>query len=224
MPATTPHDLSFYTQRLLDEVEQARGRGEMPRPVLMGPLSYLWLDRANGSDVRALARLEVVLPVYGEILVRLARLGVEWVQIDEPILAHDLPQAWKSAFERAYHILQYSPVKKLLAVYGGALQDNLGLAAHLPVDGLHVDLASAPEQLTAVLDRVPSYKVLSLGVAIDGADVWHCELEAVQAQLQPARRRFGDNLWLVGARWLADLGGLLPDFRTPVHACPITHG
>lgn len=222
MAHATPHDLSFYTQRLLDEVEQARARGEMPRPVLMGPLSYLWLDQANGSDVRALSRLEVVLPVYGEILVRLARLGVEWVQIDEPILTQALPQAWKSAFERAYHILQYSPLKKLLATYGGALQDNLGLAAHLPVDGLHVDLASAPEQLTAVLDRVPSYKVLSLAVAIDGADLWCCELEAVQAQLQPARRRFGENLWLSGARWLADLGALLPDLRPAGHACHIT--
>ena len=222
MANATPHDLSFYTQRLLDEVEQARGRGETPRPVLMGPLSYLWLDQANGSDVRALSRLEVVLPVYGEILVRLARLGVEWVQIDEPILTQALPQAWKSAFERAYHILQYSPLKKLLATYGGALQDNLGLAAHLPVDGLHVDLASAPEQLTAVLDRVPSYKVLSLAVAIDGADLWCCELEAVQAQLQPARRRFGENLWLSGARWLADLGSLLPDLRPAGHACHIT--
>lgn len=222
MATATPHDLSFYTQRLLDEVEQARARGEMPRPVLMGPLSYLWLDQANGSDVRALTRLDIILPVYGEILVRLAALGVEWVQIDEPILTQDLPQAWKSAFERAYHILQYSPLKKLLATYGGALQDNLGLAAHLPVDGLHVDLAGATEQLTAVLDRVPSYKVLSLGVATDGDDLWCCELEAVQAQLQPARRRFGDNLWLVGARWLADLGGLLPDLRQPAPRCPIT--
>ncbi len=222
MATTAPRDLSFYTQRLLDEVEQARGRGETPRPVLMGPLSYLWLDQANGGDVRALARLEIVLPVYGEIFTQLARLGVEWVQIDEPVLAQALPQAWTGAFERAYHILQYSPLKKLLAVYGGPLQDNLGLAAHLPVDGLHVDLANAPAQLTAVLDRVPSYKVLSLGLAIDDTDLWRCELETVQAQLQPARRRFGDNLWLVGARWLADLGGLLPDLRPARHACPIT--
>jgi 5-methyltetrahydropteroyltriglutamate--homocysteine methyltransferase len=48
---------------------------------------------------------------------------VEWVQIDEPILTLDLPQAWKNAFERAYHILQLA-AEKLVATYFGGLQDN----------------------------------------------------------------------------------------------------
>jgi 5-methyltetrahydropteroyltriglutamate--homocysteine methyltransferase len=120
---------------------------------------------------------------------------VEWVQIDEPILTLDLPQEWKSAFERAYHILQYSPLKKLVATYFSGLQDNLGLAVGLPVQGLHIDAVRAPDQLLHVLDRLPTYKILSVGL-VNGRNVWRCELEPVLAQLQLAQERFGDNLWV----------------------------
>ena len=136
--------------------------------------------------------------MYAQILSSLAEQGVEWVQIDEPILSIDLPQEWKNAFERAYHILQYSPLKKLVATYFSGLEDNLGLAVSLPVEGLHVDLVRAPDQLHAILDRLPTYKVLSLGL-VNGRNVWRCDLENALAQLQEAEERFGDNLWVAGS-------------------------
>lgn len=184
--------------QLFEEVDEALALGHKVKPVLIGPLTYLWLGKAKGAEFDKLDLLERLLPVYGEILSRLARQGVEWVQIDEPILGLDLPQAWKSAFERAYHLLQYSPLKKLIATYFGGLEDNLGLAAGLPVDGLHVDLVRAPEQLPAVLDRLPSYKVLSLGV-VNGRNVWRCDLDHALALLQEAAQRFGNNLWVAGS-------------------------
>jgi 5-methyltetrahydropteroyltriglutamate--homocysteine methyltransferase len=182
-------------EQLFDEVDEALALGHKVKPVLIGPLTYLWLGKAKGDDFDKLDLLERLLPVYGEILGRLARKGVEWVQIDEPILTLDLPHAWKSAFERAYHILQYSPLKKLLATYFGGLEDNLVLAAELPVDGLHIDLVRAPEQLASVLDRLPNYKVLSVGV-VNGRNVWRCDLDKALAQLQQAQQRLGDNLWV----------------------------
>lgn len=185
-------------EQLFEEVDEALALGHNVKPVLIGPLTYLWLGKAKGEAFDKLDLLERLLPVYGEILSRLSRQGVEWVQIDEPILGLDLPQAWKSAFERAYHILQYSPLKKLLACYFSGLEDNLGLAAGLPVDGLHVDLVRAPGQLPAVLDRLPAYKVLSLGV-VNGRNVWRCDLEQAQALLEQAQQRFGANLWVAGS-------------------------
>ncbi len=185
-------------EQLFDEVAEAHALGHKVKPVIIGPLTYLWLGKAKGNEFDKLELLERLLPVYNEILGRLAAQGVEWVQIDEPILTLDLPQAWKSAFERAYHILQYSPLKKLVATYFSGLQDNLGLAVGLPVDGLHIDTVRAPEQLTAVLDRLPTYKVLSVGL-VNGRNVWRCELEAALAQLQFAQERFGDNLWVAGS-------------------------
>lgn len=183
---------------LFEEVDEALALGHRVKPVIIGPLTYLWLGKAKGNAFDKLELLENLLPVYAQILSRLAEQGVEWVQIDEPILSLDLPQAWKSAFERAYHILQYSPLKKLVATYFSGLEDNLGLAVSLPVEGLHVDLVRAPDQLHGILDRLPTYKVLSLGL-VNGRNVWRCDLENALAQLQLAEERFGDNLWVAGS-------------------------
>ncbi|VVO41315.1 5-methyltetrahydropteroyltriglutamate--homocysteine S-methyltransferase [Pseudomonas fluorescens] len=185
-------------EQLFEEVDEALALGHKVKPVIIGPLTYLWLGKAKGNDFDKLELLERLLPIYGEILGRLAAQGVEWVQLDEPILSLDLPQEWKNAFERAYHILQYSPLKKLVATYFGGLEDNLGLAVGLPVDGLHIDAVRAPEQLAAVLDRLPTYKVLSVGL-VNGRNVWRCELEQALEQLQIAQQRFGENLWVAGS-------------------------
>src|SRR3990167_2792362 len=187
-------------EQLFEEVDEAHALGHTVKPVLIGPLTYLWLGKVKGADSEdksfdKLELLERLLPVYGEILQRLAVQGVEWVQIDEPILALDLPQAWKNAFERAYNLLQREPGKKLIATYFAGLEDNLGLAANLPVDGLNIDLVRAPEQFPSILDRLPAYKVLSLGV-VNGRNVWRTDLQAVLETLQQAQERLGERLWV----------------------------
>jgi 5-methyltetrahydropteroyltriglutamate--homocysteine methyltransferase len=182
-------------EQLFEEVAEAHSLGHNVKPVIIGPLTYLWLGKAKGSEFDRLDLLERLLPVYGEILQRLAAQGVEWVQIDEPILALDLPQDWKNAFERAYNILQREPGKKLIATYFGGLEDNLGLAASLPVDGLHIDLVRAPEQFPSILDRLPAYKVLSLGV-VNGRNIWRTDPENTLAILQQAHERLCERLWV----------------------------
>ncbi|MBX9764406.1 MAG: 5-methyltetrahydropteroyltriglutamate--homocysteine S-methyltransferase [Pseudomonadaceae bacterium] len=183
-----------WTQ-LFDEVDEAHALGHRVKPVLIGPLTYLWLGKTKGGEFERLDLLERLLPVYGEILQRLATQGVEWVQIDEPILALDLPQDWKNAFERAYNLLQREPGKKLIATYFAGLEDNLGLAASLPVDGLHIDLVRAPEQFPTILDRLPAYKVLSLGV-VNGRNVWRTDLHKALEILREAQVRLGSRLWV----------------------------
>lgn len=181
--------------QLFEEVEEARNLGHTVKPVIIGPLTYLWLGKAEGADFDKLDLLDRLLPLYGQIFQRLAELGVEWVQIDEPILAIELPQAWKNAFERAYNLIQRDPLKKLVATYFGGLEDNLGLAANLPVDGLHIDLVQAPEQYPTILDRLPAYKVLSLGV-VDGRSPGRCDTEKALATLQRAHEKLADRLWV----------------------------
>jgi len=184
--------------QLFEEVEEAQALGHAIKPVLVGPLTYLWLGKLKGEAAERFDKLELLerlLPVYGEVLDRLAAQGVEWVQIDEPILALDLPQDWKNAFERAYNLLQRAPLKKLVATYFGGLEDNLSLAAALPVDGLHIDLVRAPEQYPLILDWLPAYKVLSLGL-VNGRNVWRCDLEKALEVARHAAERLGDRLWL----------------------------
>ena len=185
------------SSKLFDEVAEACALGYQAqvKPVLIGPLTYLWLGKTKGAPFDKLALLEKLLPVYGAILAKLAQLGVTWVQIDEPILALDLPQSWKNAFEAAYVRLQQPGLKRLLTTYFGALEDNTALACRLPVDGLHIDMVRGPEQLTAVLDQLPSYKMLSLGV-VDGRNIWRSDFAKVLAVLEQAKVRLGDRLWV----------------------------
>jgi len=184
-------------EQLFEEVDEALALGHRVKPVLIGPLTYLWLGKLKGEHdgFDKLDLLERLLPVYGQIFQRLAAQGVEWVQIDEPILVLDLPQDWKNAFERAYNLLQREPLKKLIATYFAGLEDNLGLAASLPLDGLHIDLVRAPQQYPTILDRLPSYKVLSLGL-VNGRNVWRCDLEAALEVLRHAHERLGERLWV----------------------------
>ncbi|WP_374980117.1 5-methyltetrahydropteroyltriglutamate--homocysteine S-methyltransferase [Pseudomonas solani] len=192
---TADQQFQLSWEQLFEEVDEAHALGHPVKPVLIGPLTYLWLGKAKGGDFDRLDLLDRLLPVYGEIFQRLAAQGVEWVQIDEPILVLDLPQEWKSAFERAYNLLQREPLKKLIATYFGGLEDNLGLAASLPLDGLHIDLVRAPEQYPTILDRLPAYKVLSLGL-VNGRNVWRCDLDKALAVLRHAHERLGERLWV----------------------------
>ncbi len=194
---TADQQFALGWEQLFEEVAEAHALGHRVKPVVIGPLTYLWLGKLKG-DAQGFDKLELLerlLPLYGQIFQRLAEQGVEWVQIDEPILVLDLPQDWKNAFERAYNSLQREPLKKLIATYFGGLEDNLGLAANLPVDGLHIDLVRAPQQYPTILDRLPAYKVLSLGV-VNGRNVWRCDLEKALAVIGHAHSRLGERLWI----------------------------
>ncbi|MGY8810582.1 MAG: 5-methyltetrahydropteroyltriglutamate--homocysteine S-methyltransferase [Pseudomonadales bacterium] len=192
---TAEQTFSLQWTQLFEEVTEAQALGHAVKPVVLGPLTYLWLGKVKGESFNRLDLLERLLPVYDQLLERLADQGVEWVQIDEPALVMDLPQEWKVAYERAYNQLQRAPVKLLLATYFGGLEDNLGLACALPVDGLHVDLVRAPDQLLLLLDRLPAYKVLSLGV-VNGRNIWRAELTNLLELLRSAEQRLGERLWV----------------------------
>ena len=185
---------SLSSNKLFAETSELQALGYQPKPVLLGPLSWLWLAKTTGL-FNKLDLVERLLPVYGEILCCLAEQGVQWVQIDEPILVLDLPNSWRNAFEAVYNRLQSSPVKILLATYFGDLGEHASFACKLPVAGLHVDLVRAPEQLTAVLDNFANHKVLSLGL-IDGRNIWRTDLNAALGSIATTRERFKGELWL----------------------------
>lgn len=191
---TADQQFTLSSTKLFDETRELQALGYQPKPVLLGPLTWLWLAKTTG-DFNKLDLVERLLPVYGEILRRLADQGVAWMQIDEPILVLDLPTAWKTAFEAVYNRLQSSPVKILLATYFGELGEHASFACKLPVAGLHIDLIRAPEQLTPVLDNFANHKVLSLGL-IDGRNIWRTDLNAVLSTITAARERFKGELWL----------------------------
>ncbi|SEB15807.1 5-methyltetrahydropteroyltriglutamate--homocysteine S-methyltransferase [Variovorax sp. YR216] len=191
---TADTEFRLDASRLLDQLAEARAQGVKAKPVIVGPVTYLGIGKAKDDSDR-LALLPRLLPVYAELLDTLASRGVEWVQIDEPLLVTELDAAWQHAFNTAYHHLKSSRVKLLLATYFGQLQDNKYLAANLPVAGLHMDAINGRDDVLPLLGMLPAHKVLSLGV-INGRNIWKTDLAAVLDWLEPIAERLGDRLWI----------------------------
>ncbi|GJJ04999.1 5-methyltetrahydropteroyltriglutamate--homocysteine methyltransferase [Duganella rhizosphaerae] len=196
VPEFTPETaFSLACERLFDEVDEALALGHAVKAVLLGPLSFLWLGKAKDAGFYRLSLLDKLLPVYGQVLDRLKAQGVQWVQIDEPILGLDLPAPWRSAFENSYWQLNQVGVPLLLATYFSPLEENLSLACRLPVAGLHVDGVRAPQELTSIADWLPVHKVLSVGI-VDGRNIWRTDLDAALTTLAPIAEKRGGKLWL----------------------------
>jgi len=70
--------------------------------VLIGPVSYLLLGKEKERGFNRLDHLDRLLPVYLQILKELENLGAQYVQLDEPFLALDLPKEARRAYESAY--------------------------------------------------------------------------------------------------------------------------
>ena len=180
--------------RLLEQLAEAKAHSVKAKPVIIGPVTYLALGKAK-DDSEKLALLERLLPVYAELLETLAAQGVEWVQVDEPILVTELDADWQHAFEQSYHSLKSARLKLLLATYFGTLQDNLQLACNLPVAGLHVDAVRGRDEISKVVDWLQGHKVLSIG-AIDGRNIWKTDLNATLDWLEPIAEKLGERLWI----------------------------
>ena len=181
----------------VDEFIEAKALGVHTRPVLIGPVTFLHLAKSDNEDFSPLTLLDRILPIYAEILKRLEAAGADWVQIDEPCLVLDLDDDVQAAFTAAYEFLAgASGLKLLLATYFGDLCENLGPALALPVDGLHIDLVRAPDQIGEVLAGIPDRFVLSLGL-VDGRNVWKTNLRAVLEHAQPAIDQLGADRILV---------------------------
>ncbi|GKV87491.1 5-methyltetrahydropteroyltriglutamate--homocysteine methyltransferase [Pectobacterium carotovorum subsp. carotovorum] len=187
-----------WTQ-LLDEVDEALALGHKVKPVLLGPVTYLWLGKVKGEQFDRLSLLQDILPVYQQVLAELAKRGIEWVQIDEPALALELSQEWLAAFKPAYDALQ-GQVKLLLTTYFDSISQNLETIKALPVQGLHIDLVHGKDDAATLSAQLPANWVLSLGV-INGRNVWRADLSSWFERLQP----------LVGTRdlWLGSSCSLL---------------
>ena len=179
---------------LIAQIRQAQGQGVRVKPVIIGPVSYLWLGKDTDATDR-LALLPRLLPQYVALLQQLTDENIDWVQIDEPILVTEIPVQWQHALIIAYKALQQCPVRLLLATYFGRLHDNLDLACTLPVDGLHLDAVNARADIGQVIESLAPHQVLSLGV-IDGRNIWKTDLHATLEWLEPIHRQLQDRLWI----------------------------
>jgi 5-methyltetrahydropteroyltriglutamate--homocysteine methyltransferase len=182
----------------VDEFVEALALGIKTKPVLVGPVTFLLLGKGKATGFDRLDLLDRLLPVYAEVLGRLAAAGAPWVQLDEPTLALDRTPEELERYRAAYGYLaeRSGGTKILVATFFAGLDANLPTALALPTHGLHLDLVRAPGQLDPALAQWPAGRVLSLGV-VDGRNVWRADLDAALAMLERAAQRVGPEfLWV----------------------------
>ncbi|KAI0384821.1 cobalamin-independent methionine synthase [Hypomontagnella monticulosa] len=181
------------------EYVEAKEAGIPTRPVLLGPVSFLHLGKADrGQSVVPIDLLDKLLPVYEELLVKLKEAGAETVQIDEPVLVFDLPAKTKAAFKPAYEkfaSLAGKIPKLVFTTYFGDIVHNLDL---LPKDvyAVHVDLVRNPEQLNTVLGALGPQTTLSVGV-VDGRNIWKTNLKRAIEVAETAIQKLGKDRVIV---------------------------
>jgi 5-methyltetrahydropteroyltriglutamate--homocysteine methyltransferase len=187
---TANQQFRMLSDKLFNEFNECqRVTGTIPKPVLIGPVSYLLLGKEKDNQpFDRIDLLKKLLPVYIEVLKKLEANGAIWVQIDEPFLVTDLTEKQKQAFEYAYREIrkQCSDLKILLATYFEGLQENISLAVNLPVCALHIDLVRAPQQVDEVVKALPPKLSLSLGV-VDGRNIWKNDYSKSLALIEKAK-------------------------------------
>lgn len=178
----------------IDEYLEAKELGIETRPVVLGPVSFLFLGKADKDslDLEPISLLDQILPVYAELLQKLAAAGAKSVQIDEPVLVLDLPEPVQAAFKTAYEFFAAkSGLPEItLASYFGTVVPNIEAVKSAPVAALHIDLVRAPEQLDDVIAALKPEQKLSVGV-IDGRNIWKADFATASAIAQKAIEKLG---------------------------------
>jgi 5-methyltetrahydropteroyltriglutamate--homocysteine methyltransferase len=181
------------------EFLEAKEAGIITRPVLVGPVSFLALGKADrGQSVDPISLLDKLLPVYVELLQKLKEAGAEYVQIDEPVLVYDLPQKVKDAFKPAYEKLVGDNLPKaVVATYFGDVVHNFDVFPSLQgVTAIHIDLVRNPEQLESVISKLGPKQVLSAGV-VDGRNIWKTNFKNAIELVETAIQKLGKDRVIV---------------------------
>lgn len=155
------------------------------KPVILGPITYLKLSKGyKPEEFQAL--LNKFVPLYITILQELEKEGVEWVQIDEPILATSLEAQDIDIFKETYEAFSSSltDLNILLQTYFEGL-DHYQEVVSLPVQGIGIDFIHDEGANWASIKKYgfPKDKVLAAGI-IDGRNIWRSNLKEKLEWLQ----------------------------------------
>ncbi|MAU71950.1 MAG: 5-methyltetrahydropteroyltriglutamate--homocysteine S-methyltransferase [Pseudozobellia sp.] len=186
--------------KILGEIKEAKKLGIQTKPVIIGPVTFLLLGKEKEDGFNRLDLLSSLLPCYQELLELISNEGVEFVQIDEPILAKDLSGEEQLAIKKSYSFFanNSTKLKIILANYFDCYGANLNLALDLPVQVLHLDLVRCRLQLDDILAH-PLFngnKILSLGL-VDGRNIWKNDYEQSLRLVEKAKEKLDSSqIWI----------------------------
>ncbi|CAM6009567.1 unnamed protein product [Sphagnum balticum] len=198
VPELSPETkFALSSRKAVSEYKEAKELGIETVPVLVGPVSYLLLakaDKAAPKNFDTLSLLDSLLPVYKQVLGELEEAGAKFVQIDEPTLVLDLEASKLEAFKKAYSILGSGlGVKLLLETYFADIpEETYKTVIELEsVSAIGLDLVRGSKSLDLIKKiGLPAGKTLFAGV-VDGRNVWANDLVASVAILEDLAKTLG---------------------------------
>nr|WP_042189239.1 5-methyltetrahydropteroyltriglutamate--homocysteine S-methyltransferase [Kibdelosporangium sp. MJ126-NF4] len=165
------------------EYQDAKAQGVQTRPVLIGPVTFLLMAKAEAGAPDGFTPLDLLEPLlerYADLIGQLGAAGAAWVQLDEPAFCADRTDGELAALGRAYDRLCQVPGRPNLLVTGyfGDFGPALPVLAGTAVDAIGVDLVAG----RAAADRIPRIpalrtKTLVAGV-VEGRNIWRTDLGA----------------------------------------------
>ncbi|MDL1970048.1 MAG: 5-methyltetrahydropteroyltriglutamate--homocysteine S-methyltransferase [Candidatus Desulfofervidaceae bacterium] len=165
---------NLLENRLLNACKQAQASGVNPKPVLVGPYTFLKLSKEAG--IKKADILPSLLKVYQTILKELAENGVEWVQIDEPALVLDMEEDEIKLVEEIYQTLNTGDLNIILQTYFGGVS-FYERVVNLPVQGIGLDFVRTEENLENLKQfGFPEDKILGMGI-VNGRNVWRTDIK-----------------------------------------------
>jgi 5-methyltetrahydropteroyltriglutamate--homocysteine methyltransferase len=178
---------ALSSARWVDEFLEAKAAGFITRPVITGPLTFLYLAKASDeakAGFEPISRLDDLLPVYAELLSVFKAAGADWVQIDEPILVADTDADRAEVLANAARVYQWlgeqtARPQLFVAAPMGSLGDALSVLVGTPVEAIGIDLVRGA--VPAGVDLAG--KVIAAGV-VDGHNIWRTDLDAALATLK----------------------------------------
>ena len=181
--------------KIIDEFLEAKSFGIITRPVILGPLSFLYLGKSVSNKLNKFNLLGKIIPVYKEIFAKLKKFGAEWIQVDEPILSLDLENNLKKKFINTYNILSKDSPKILLTSYFASAYPNYDLLKNISVNGIHFDLVNTEDKdLNKILQNFPKNKFFSAGL-VNGRNIWKNNLlKSIQVIKKIKRKVSSDRL------------------------------
>ncbi|MGJ7909530.1 5-methyltetrahydropteroyltriglutamate--homocysteine S-methyltransferase [Neobacillus sp. LXY-1] len=170
---------SLVENRPLQFYKEAKQKlGIDGKPVILGPVTFVKLSKGyKESEFHAV--VDQFVPLYAEILRELQKEGVEWVQIDEPILSTTISKEEVALCKGVYRTLHEAApnVKVILQTYFDSIEHFEDVIS-LPVQGIGLDFVhDHGENLIALKKHgFPKDKVLAAGI-IDGRNIWRANLD-----------------------------------------------
>ncbi|WP_368490932.1 5-methyltetrahydropteroyltriglutamate--homocysteine S-methyltransferase [Clostridium sp. BJN0013] len=166
-------EIKLNSKELFSQYKDALKIGIKTKPIIIGGFTFLKLAHYEGIK-RLDDFIEDIIKVYGDILIELNKLGVEWVQIDEPILVTDLSENDIEIFKRIYTELlkNKGDLNILIQTYFGDIRDCYREVISLGFDGIGLDFVEGKKSLELIKDRGFPKDILLFAGIINGKNIW----------------------------------------------------